>query len=264
MDKKKKIYIIFILAISLFLLNIYASYVQAQNLLPEQFTAYYQSRKGLISGQSTVSLTAEENGSYHYKSVTTVTGFASIFTNNKIIEQSHWKYVNEKIRPIKYSYNRSGSKKRNVELTFDWKNKSVTNSINSDPWKMSIEDDTLDKLIYQLALMQDLGNMYKQDQQQKTLTYSVADGGKLKKYTIIIHGKEEITTKLGVLQTIKVSRTKGKRTTTMWCAEKFNYLPVWIKQEKKGGSGYTAKIYKLEGFPGNETIIPAENADNEN
>lgn len=157
---------------------------------------------------------------------------------------------------MKYIYQRTTKKNRNVELTFDWQNHKVTNSINSDPWKMDIEDNTLDKLVYQLVMMRDLqkeaetkkgrqGNK----EQKKRLSYSIADGGKLKNYELVILGKEKISTKLGVLETIKISRTQGRRTLTMWCAPKFSYLPVWIKQEKKGGTNYTAKIYKLEGFP---------------
>jgi len=227
--------------------------------LPAEFTAYYQSSTGLISGKSIISLTSEENNSYRYQSVTTVTGWMSVFAGGKIFEQSYGKYVNGKIRPIKYVYKRTGKKERYVELKFDWENHKVTNSINSDPWKMAIDANTLDKLVYQLVMMHDLqkDTLQKNNIQQiKELNYSIADGGKLKNYTIAILGKEKISTKLGELQTIKVSRTNGKRTVTMWCAEKFGFLPVWIRQEKKGGNSYTAKIYKLDGFP-DSTATPA-------
>jgi len=215
--------------------------------LPAKFTAYYESSKGFISGKSVVSFKLDADNNYRYQSITTVTGVMSLFAGGKVLEQSNGKFVNGKVKPTKYIYKRTGKKERNVELKFDWKNQKVTNSINADPWKMKIGENTLDKLSYQALMMQDLQK--NKTRQKKKLHYSVADGGKLKKYVIDIIGKEKITTKIGELETIKISRTNGRRTVTMWCAEKFGFLPVWISQEKKGGSSYTAKIFKLEGFP---------------
>ncbi len=230
--------------------------------LPEEFSAYYQSAKGLISGKTIISLKPVEDGGYLYQSLTTVTGLMSVFAEGEILEQSYWQYDNNKIRPMKYIYRRTSKKNRNVELTFDWQNYRVTNSINSDPWKMDIQDNTLDKLVYQLVMMRDLQKEAEETEtkkendkeKKKKLIYSIADGGKLKNYELVILGKEKINTKLGVLETVKVSRTNARRTLTMWCAPKFGYLPVWIRQEKKGGTNYTAKIYKLEGFPNKKAL----------
>jgi len=223
-------------------------YVVAQQL-PEKFTAYYQSAKGFISGESKISLQPLKDGEYLYQSVTSVTGLMSVFASGEIVEQSYWKYHNNKIRPTKYSYQRITRKNRNVEITFDWKNKKVINSINSEPWKMDINDNTLDKLVYQLVMVHDLKKeIEKNKDSKKTLSYSIADGGILKTYEIVIHGKEKINTALGELETVKVTRTRGRRKLTMWCAPKYAYLPMWIKQEKNGGTSYTAKIYKLDGF----------------
>ncbi len=210
---------------------------------PEEFTAWYKASKGMFSGETIVSIKADKDNRYTYESITKVTGMMSIF-GGEIREKSVWEYTNGKIRPLRYSYNRSsGSKKRNAELTFDWNKNIVTNSIDSQPWKMTIKPDTLDKLVYQLVMMNDL-----QQGKKKELNYSIADGGKLKDYKILIMGEEKIETKLGELNTIKVVRIRGKRTTTMWCAKKLGYLPVRIHHKKKGGGEHTADIYKIEGF----------------
>jgi len=209
---------------------------------PEEFTAWYKASKGMFSGETIVSVKADKDHHYLYESVTKVTGMMSIF-GGEILEKSVWEYADGKIRPLRYSYNRSlGSKKRNAELTFDWNKKIVTNSIDSQPWKMTIKPDTLDKLVYQLVMMNDL------QQGNTELNYSIADGGKLKDYKISIMGEETIKTKIGEFKTIKVARIRGKRTTTMWCAEKLGYLPVRIHQKKNGGGEHTAEIYRLEGF----------------
>lgn len=209
---------------------------------PEEFTVWYRASKGFFSGETIVSLKADKNNRYVYESITKATGLMSLLAG-EIHEKSVWEYANGKIRPLRYSYNRSTSKKRNAELTFDWNKKIVTNSIDSKPWKMAIKPDTLDKFVYQLVLMNDL-----QQGEKKEFNYSIADGGKLKEYKISIMGEEKIETNLGEFNTIKVVRVRGKRTTTMWCAKKLGYLPVRIHQKKKGGGEHTANIYKLEGF----------------
>jgi hypothetical protein len=84
------------------------------------------------------------------------------------------------------------------------------------------------------------------------LNYSIADGGKLKDYKILIIGEETIETELGEFTTTKVVRTRGTRTTTMWCAKKLGYLPVRITQKKEGGGEHTANIFKIEGFEDRE------------
>lgn len=213
---------------------------------PEEFTAWYKTSKSIGSGETVVSIKPGEKNRYVYKSVTKASALMGM-VNVEINEKSVWEYIDGKIRPLTYSYKRSNSKKRDAELTFDWKNKIVTNDIDSKPWKMSIKPDTLDKLVYQLAMMNDLHQGKKGE-----LNYSIADGGKLKDFKILIIGEETIETELGKFTTTKVVRTRGTRTTTMWCAKKLGYLPVRITQKKEGGGEHTANIFKIEGFEGRE------------
>lgn len=214
-------------------------------ILAHEFTAHYESSKGFIKGQTVVSL-KKSGEEYQYTSVTTVKGLMSLFTNSKIEERSHWRFVAGKIRPENYLYLRTGSKKRHVKINFNWDNNQVTNDVNADAWKMDIKPGTLDKFIYQLVMMKDLNNL---PDNTNELVYSIADGGKLKTYTLSIQGTETVKTDIGEFETIKIVRSNGKRTTTLWCAEKLGYLPVQIRQSKKG-SDYTANITRLEGTPG--------------
>jgi len=231
-----------ILSISLFSSNISAS------SFPREFTVYYKASISIFSGETKISLTADTDDRYVYESATKITGFMS-FIGVNLLEKSVLKYINGRARPLTYTYKNSKSKKRNAELTFDWEKKIVTNSIDSKPWKLAINPDTLDKLVYQLVMMDDLR------QGKKKLNYSIADGGKLKEYNISIVGKEKLKTKLGEFNTLKLSRISGSRTTTIWCAIELGYLPVRISQKKKGGSDHAAEIFKLEGF---EKIWPKD------
>jgi hypothetical protein len=198
--------------------------------LPEQFSIKYQLTKGPITlAEMTRKLYSNGNGGYIYESFSEPVGYARWFTKSTLLEKSEWIYHENKLRPLNYSYDRSGGKrKRHVKLKFDWDKLRVTNTINNDPWTMAITDSTLDKLLYHLAVMHDLQLGH------DNLEYKVADGGSLKDYKFQVLGKETIKTKLGKIETLKILRP-GKRKTILWCAPELNYIPVRIEQNEKEG-----------------------------
>jgi len=216
--------------------------VFAQQILPN-FTAHYSLSKGPINFGTTIrKIIRVDEKHFLFKSVTIPKGIATIFTEGEVTEQSKWIVHNESIRPIEYSYvNTASKKKRDVKLLFDWQTQTVTNIINGDPWKMELSIGTQDKLVYQLSVMLDLAK------QKKDLEYLVADGGKLKTYTIKISGEELIETPLGTFKTTKVTRTGKNRTTVLWCAHDLHYLPIKIEQSKDTGN-VVATLFKLEGI----------------
>lgn len=215
---------------------------------PTPFTAIYKVTKGIMSvGTTKRTLQHKGNGNYVFESVTKPGGIAKLFTSGKVIERSHWRMVDDKPVPQEYVYTNSSDQKRNVKVEFDWVNYRVTNTVNGDPWSMEIEDHTLDKLVYQLAIMYDLS------QGESILLYQVADGGKTKTYDIKIEGEERIVTELGVFNTVKISRTNNDRTTVMWCAKELQYLPAKIEQTKNDDSPITAELVELSGI-----VVPKE------
>ncbi len=219
-----------------------AETTEARNISPTPFTAIYRVTKGIMSvGTTKRSLKATGDDNYLFESITKPGGIAKLFTSGKVIERSYWRLVDNKLVPQMYEYINSSDNKRNVTVKFDWENNKVTNTVNGDPWSMEIEDETLDKLIYQLAIMYDLS------QGQTRLLYQVADGGRSKTYDIKNKGPERVISELGVFDTIKISRTSNDRTTTMWCAENLQYLPVKIEQKTDDGS-VTAELIELSGI----------------
>lgn len=159
-----------------------------------------------------------------------------------ITEQSkmQWNSEQQTISPLHYNYSRRGlSKDRTAELSFDWKNKSVTNNVQKTSWQMDIAQKVQDKLSYQIQMQQDLLNG------KKDFTYQIADGGRLKEYKFTVVGEEMLDTPLGKVNTLKVkrSREKDERVTYAWLAKDWNYLLVRLQQEEKG-EAYTIYIHK--------------------
>lgn len=214
--------------------------------IPDNFSAEYVLQSGIFDiGITKRTLSLQEDGRYIFTSLTHPTGMFAVFFKGKVTERSIWEYHKGRARPILYYYkDTSKKKKRDVNLAFDWEKKTVTNTINGEPWDMEITPDTQDKLIYQINIMLNL----LENRDLKTMKINVADGGKLKSYDAIIQQKETIKTPAGKFDTIRVNRDDGKRVTTLWCAPSLNYLPVRIEHYKKGDAKVNAYLVKVNGL----------------
>ena len=109
---------------------------------------------------------------------------------------------------------------------------------------MDLEDNTVDKLSYQIALMRDLA------QGKRDIAYKIADKGKLKTYHLKVVGEEILDTELGQLKTVKLLRqgSNKKRFSYLWCALKLHYLPVKVEHHEPKGDviTLTVKTVKFE------------------
>ena len=218
---------------------------------PPPFDATYAlSRNGIHLGANRLQL--ERHGdAWRYASTITPDGLISLFVADTVEEESRWRLHEGAIRPLSYRYHRFGGKKeRRVELSFDWRDGptggQVINDVGGDRWSMAIPPGTLDKLVYQVAIMLDLGRG------EREMTYAIADGGRLKHYHLKVTGEETLETPLGPLRTLRVERTKesSKKTTRLWCAPELRFLPVKIEQVKKEGETLRMTIESLQGMEG--------------
>lgn len=202
-----------------------------QTRLPE-FDAYYDVyRSGMKVARMQRSLAYQPDGVLLLRSETNVTGIATMFRKDRIIEQSIWQYSNGRIIPQQYLYEHTGtSKERNVTVEFDWKNKLITNLINGSPWRMPATEGILDKLVYQYSIMLDM------QAGKQNLRYIVADGGTEKIYQFEKLGEEVLDTPLGKLNTIKMKRHRpdSDRESVFWSAPEVGYLPVKLENTDDG------------------------------
>ncbi len=227
----------FIILILLFI----SSTLYASTFPLNPFDATYTvSRDGDEIAAQHLQLKNIDQGNWQYTSTSEATGWIASMFGGMIKEESLFQWSNGLIVST-YHYERTG-KDKNVNLNFDWDAMRVTNTINGDPWKMSIPANTQDKLSVNLALKAHL------TQQQTNISIPVADGGKLKTYDFKVIGKENIQTPLGQLQTIKVSRNKRGRKdgqSTLWLAPDLQYLTIRIEKVDKDGELVTATLRTL-------------------
>ena len=217
----------------------------ADGHIPAFDATYRLTRNGLKIGEVRRTLRRGDGDSFVFESVSRATGLVSLLLRDEITERSRWTYDNAgNVRPLHYVYHQQGGhRERRAELDFDWGQSKVRNLVQSQPWSLSIEPGTQDKLGYQLALMQDLLHG------RREVRYPIADGGKLKRYLVKSLGEEVIETPLGPLRTVQMQRMNDtKRETKLWCAERLHYLPVRITHREKDGSIYEMLIESLAGI----------------
>ncbi|PSL16861.1 uncharacterized protein DUF3108 [Marinobacterium halophilum] len=148
------------------------------------------------------------------------------------------------VTPLSYRYHRKVlGKSRKASVDFDWSKQSVTTVVKDTPWKMQVPVGTQDKLSYQLQMRLDL-------LAGKTeMTYSVADGGKLKEYRFKVTGEEQVDTPYGRYNTVRVMRDRGEeadRETLIWLAPELDYLIVRLEQTESDGKTYALLLKNLE------------------
>ncbi len=209
--------------------------------VPDDFKAVYAiSLNRFVIGESEIKLEAQPKSQYLYTSNTRSTGIARLFRSDIVQESSRFDLHRNHIRPLGYSFDHSGSKKeRHALLKFDWKKMEVSNTVEGHTWEMEIPQNTLDKLVVQIAVMMDLAA------DKDKLVYDIADGGKLKEYSFAVVGKETIRVPAGEFEALKIERLRkdNDRTTYLWCAPSLNYLPVRIEQiEHEDGVTYLSEL----------------------
>jgi hypothetical protein len=233
----KQVVIIFLL--------FYSCALFAQDYFPPPFTAEYKLYANNIPvGKGIRTLTALTEGKWKLETVGETTGLVSLFKQIRIEESSIFTKAAGKIRPLEYSYHQTGKKSRLSTVSFDWSKKKAINTFKGKTKKILLEEGTLDRLLYQVVLMQEL------KQGKYRLEYKIANKGKITVYTPTFVGIEKIETGIGELKTFKYERISSskKRRSILWCAPTLHYLPVQVEHIEPDGDVFTLVLQSVQGL----------------
>ncbi|WP_313314289.1 DUF3108 domain-containing protein [Stutzerimonas nitrititolerans] len=166
-------------------------------------------------------------------------------------ERSTFRVDGDTLLPQRYRLKRSGlGKGKNIEHNFDWDAKQVTGEDRGDPVKLPLNRGLLDKSTYQIALQEAVAAG------EKSMSYQVVDGDEIETYDFRVLGEEQVSTKAGQVDAIKVERvrdpTQSKRQTILWFATEWDYLLVRLHQVEKDGKEY--QIMLEEGIVGGKAV----------
>ena len=122
------------------------------------FSATYSVRSGgLKIGRMQRRLTIAPENHYRFESKIESTGLLALVHGSFIEETSEGDLIAGQIRPRHYAYRRvTKDKRKESTITFDWEHSRITTIAKGEPSDITALPGALDKLVYQLALMQDL------------------------------------------------------------------------------------------------------------
>ncbi|MDE1168934.1 MAG: DUF3108 domain-containing protein [Pseudomonas sp.] len=218
----------------LFALALLTLPVHAAELKP--FTASYTAdwKQLPMSGTAERSLTKGNDDTW------TLSFKASMMIAN-LSEDSTFTVDKDALLPKTYHFERGGlGKTKKMDLDFDWSQKMVTGTDRNDPVKVPLNRGMVDKSTYQLVLQRDVAAG------KKSMSYQVVDGGDVDTYDFRVLGTEQVETKAGKVDAIKVERvrdpTQNKRITVLWFAKDWDYLLVRLQQVETDGKEYNIML----------------------
>lgn len=193
------------------------------------FTADYSlSKKGMTLGRIRLSLKKEDDG-WHYETHAKATGLAAMLSDDTITESTLFQVDRNGLRPLHYSYLRSGDKhSKDLQTEFDWEKATATVTDQGESTTVELKDGTLNEHAVTVALILALKSGFSEK------TYAVLDKTKLESQIYTRAGEETVKVPAGKFDTVKVARTHGSRKTIGWYAPMQNYLPVKIQSFKNG------------------------------
>ncbi len=209
---------------------------------PAPFVAVYALSQGSLSfGTMERRFELKGDGGYRFLSRMKTTGVLSLVRSDKISEVSSGQLRDGRFVPDTYSYHNSRGDKHHA-LRFDYGRGQVLRSDQVRPWSAAMPTAVLDKLVYQMQMMLDLGA------HPPTLRYNIADKNKLKEYVFEDRGSEEVVTDVGRYQSVRLERgaSAADRRTVVWCAEELDWLPVKVEYREKDGSVTTALLRSFD------------------
>lgn len=161
--------------------------VTAETLFPPAFNATYEINKsGLVVAEIKYQLSHQQQT--RFTSVTLLTGLASLFSNNKITEESLFETTTPAtIQLQQYQFQQTGDETQSINSKINWQQKNITTTINKEAPIISSFTQTLwDKHSAFLALMTHAND------QKKSLVFNTLDKGIIKPYNFKFIRTKEI------------------------------------------------------------------------
>lgn len=196
-------------------------------LTPHQ--AEYKVKISVVSGRLNTELRRTENG-YVANHVIRPTGMSRLITRGTMDVTSEFSDEVDGVQPIRFHAVDTIRDDPEVDLTFDWETNQASGTVGQDAVEIQLDGVSHDNVSIQYELMHDLINDNSSEQ------YVLFDVDKMRVANISSAGSKEVKTKAGRFTAVGVRHQKegSSRTTTLWCVEELDYLPVVIEQHRKG------------------------------
>jgi hypothetical protein len=174
---------------------------------------------------------------YRLASVSETTGFAAIFSRQRLAYESNGRLTASGLKPERFTTERMrGGKTEKAAADFDWAAAAAT--VGDPPRSVALPADAQDivSFMYQLGLA---------PLTPGRIVLPVTNGWKLERYDLEIGGEEQLQTPFGLLRAVPVKqiRRQDQESIELWLAPAYRWLPVRIR------------FYNREGEPSGEQLV---------
>jgi len=211
-------------------------------------TAEYKVKISVVSGRLKTELKATESG-YIATHQIAPTGFSKILAHGEISEVSEFASTDDGVIPIAYRSNDTLSRdKERANIRFDWDTNEASGTVNEKEIVSIMEGLSHDRVSIQYALMHDMLNGGLDEQ------YRMFEIDKMRTVSVRSVGEKKVKVRAGKFTAIGIQHQaeNSTRTTTFWCVEELDYLPVIIEQHRKGKLKVKATLRKYTPVRENE------------
>lgn len=205
--------------------------IASENVRLQPFTARYSSEYDLgwfsLDIDAERKLEASDDGTWQLT-------FEAEASAASIREKSVFRLDGSRIHPLQYSYDAGGLiTEDDQRLVFDYQDETVRDEKKQRSYSDKWQNDLQDKLTYMQQISIDLaaGN--------DELSYQVFEKHRVREYAFEILGEEQLNTKVGTLNTLKLRQKRNdNREIVAWLAKDKDYLLVRLVDRKKGKKRY--------------------------
>jgi hypothetical protein len=244
-SKQKKLWMRHV-AVSLVAAAASGSAAAADPAIPTYSAIYEVAYKGKDLGTSEFKVSYDAaSDTYEFSSRTMAKGLLKLASPNPVVERSHFRIANGRIRPIEFWYE-DGSRKGedNLHVEFDWERRVAIMSGDGSRREVALEDRTLDRGSMQVALMRDMIAA------QRPGDYRLAGEDGAQGYAFTDNGEATTDTGIGTLKTRSFTQQRegSSRSTWLWFAPELSYLPARIEQRRDGEVQTAFKLASVTGL----------------
>ncbi|MDO8263223.1 MAG: DUF3108 domain-containing protein [Gallionella sp.] len=189
--------------------------------------AVYQSEDGFKTGEIQQQLDIGRNR-YTLKAIKRTAGLTSLRTSIQLIQTSRGRIVAQGLQPEIFKQEKfSAGGKQDLEAAFDRAAQKLRFSSGNDTALPADAQDML-SFTYQLSQLPMKGEYF---------PLPVSDGSKLETYEIEVGRKEDITTPMGKLRTLRLRKMHDRNEAyfEIWLGLEYRLLPVKIRQIDRDG-----------------------------
>lgn len=191
-------------------------------------------------GEAKVQLKAITDKRFEYTSNSAGTSGLAALLGGKIDEKTELEWTGTMLRPVAFTYAQQFAlRTRTQNGRFDWIQKKASGENKDKPWTQPLKRRTVNRQLVDLTVAEAIANG------EDDIGFDVIDRGDIRSWRFKRDGEEEITTRAGSFQAIRVLRIRESadgRETKMWFAPSLGYVPIRVEHTEKDGRGLSLDL----------------------